>query len=112
MTTFKLVATSAMGLESIVADEVKALGYETTTENGKIYFEGDERAIARANIWLRVADRVKIVAAQFPVKTFDELLSVRKQCNGRNSYPWMQLFLFKESRLNQHYSAFQIVKRL
>ena len=55
MTKFKLVATSAMGLESIVADEVKALGYETTTENGKIYFEGDERAIARANLWLRVA---------------------------------------------------------
>lgn len=78
MTKFKLVATSAMGLESIVADEVKALGYETTTENGKIYFEGDERAIAKANIWLRVADRVKIVVAQFPVKTFDELFEKTK----------------------------------
>ena len=30
MTKFQLVATAAMGLESIVADEVKALGYETT----------------------------------------------------------------------------------
>ncbi|KQL35720.1 MULTISPECIES: class I SAM-dependent RNA methyltransferase [Bacillaceae] len=78
MTKFKLVATSAMGLESIVADEVKALGYETTTENGKIYFEGDERAIAKANIWLRVADRVKIVVAQFPAKTFDELFEKTK----------------------------------
>ena len=29
MTKFKLVATAAMGLEAIVADEVKALGYET-----------------------------------------------------------------------------------
>ena len=28
MTEFKLVATSAMGLESLVADEVKALGYQ------------------------------------------------------------------------------------
>lgn len=82
MTKFKLVATSAMGLESIVADEVKALGYETTTENGKVYFEGDERAIARANIWLRVADRVKIVAAQFPVKTFDQLFEKTK------AVPW------------------------
>ncbi len=51
MTKFQLVATSAMGLESIVADEVKALGYETKTENGKIYFEGDERAIARTNLY-------------------------------------------------------------
>ena len=45
MNEFKLVATSAMGLESIVADEVKALGYETTTENGKVYFTGDEQQL-------------------------------------------------------------------
>ncbi|MEK3953387.1 putative N6-adenine-specific DNA methylase [Psychrobacillus psychrotolerans] len=87
MTTFKLVATSAMGLESIVADEVKALGYETTTENGKVYFEGDERAIARANIWLRVADRVKIVAAQFPVKTFDQLFEGTKAVQWEKYLP-------------------------
>ncbi|WP_391209051.1 THUMP domain-containing class I SAM-dependent RNA methyltransferase [Psychrobacillus sp. L4] len=87
MTNFKLVATSAMGLESIVADEVKALGYETTTENGKIYFEGDERAIARANVWLRVADRVKIVAAQFPVKTFDELFERTKAVQWEKFLP-------------------------
>ena len=65
MTEFKLVATSAMGLESIVADEVKALGYKTTSENGKIYFQGDELAIAKTNLWLRVADRVRIVAGEF-----------------------------------------------
>ncbi|MFF2752732.1 class I SAM-dependent RNA methyltransferase [Psychrobacillus sp. NPDC058041] len=87
MTKFKLVATSAMGLESIVADEVKALGYETTTENGKVYFEGDERAIARANIWLRVADRVKIVAAQFPVKTFDQLFEKTKAVQWEKFLP-------------------------
>lgn len=73
MTTFKLVATAAMGLEAIVAQEVQDLGYETTVENGKVYFEGDETAIARANLWLRVADRVKIVVAEFPARTFEEL---------------------------------------
>jgi len=73
MTKFKLVATAAMGLESIVAQEVQDLGYETTVENGKVYFEGDETAIARTNLWLRVADRVKIVVAQFPAHTFEEL---------------------------------------
>ncbi|MER2170379.1 MAG: class I SAM-dependent RNA methyltransferase [Psychrobacillus psychrodurans] len=87
MTTFKLVATSAMGLESIVADEVKALGYETTTENGKVYFEGDERAIARANTWLRVADRVKIVAAQFPARTFDQLFENTKAIEWEKFLP-------------------------
>ncbi|GGG31371.1 RNA methyltransferase [Lysinibacillus alkalisoli] len=73
MTTFKLVATAAMGLEGIVAEEVRELGYETTVDNGKVYFEGDELAIARTNLWLRVADRVKIVVAQFPAKTFEQL---------------------------------------
>lgn len=73
MTKFQLVATAAMGLESIVADEVQALGYETRVDNGKVYFEGDEMAIVRCNLWLRVADRVKIVVAQFPAHTFDQL---------------------------------------
>jgi putative N6-adenine-specific DNA methylase len=82
MTTHRLVATSAMGLESIVADEVKALGYQTRTENGKIHFEGDERAIARANMWLRVSDRVKIIAGDFKATTFDQLFEQTK------AIPW------------------------
>ncbi len=73
MTKFQLVATAAMGLEAIVADEVRDLGYETRVENGKVYFEGDQMAIARTNLWLRVADRVKIIVGEFPAKTFDQL---------------------------------------
>lgn len=82
MSEYKLVATSAMGLESIVADEVKSLGFETQTENGKIYFHGDEAAIAKANMWLRVADRVRIIAGEFHATTFDELFEKTK------SIPW------------------------
>lgn len=82
MDEFKLVATSAMGLESLVADEVKALGYETTTENGKVFFHGDHTAIARANMWLRIADRVRIIAGEFKAKTFDELFEKTK------AIPW------------------------
>lgn len=82
MTEFKLVATSAMGLESLVADEVKALGYKTTSENGKIYFQGDELAIAKTNLWLRVADRVRIVAGEFEATTFDDLFEQTK------AIPW------------------------
>ena len=73
MTKYQLVATAAMGLESIVADELKALGYQTRTDNGKVYFEGDEKDIANTNLWLRVADRVKIVAGKFSAKTFEQL---------------------------------------
>lgn len=82
MANYKLVATSAMGLEAIVAQEVQALGYDTTVENGKVYFEGDETAIARTNLWLRVADRVKIVVGQFPAKSFEQLFESVK------ALPW------------------------
>ncbi|AVK97448.1 class I SAM-dependent RNA methyltransferase [Lysinibacillus sphaericus] len=82
MANYKLVATAAMGLEAIVAQEVQALGYKTTVENGKVYFEGDETAIARANLWLRVADRVKIVVGQFPAKSFEQLFESVK------ALPW------------------------
>ncbi|MCT6923022.1 MULTISPECIES: class I SAM-dependent RNA methyltransferase [Bacillales] len=78
MTKFQLVATAAMGLEAIVAQEVQDLGYETRVDNGKVYFEGDETAIARCNLWLRVADRVKIVVGQFPAHTFDQLFESTK----------------------------------
>lgn len=82
MSEYKLVATSAMGLESIVADEVKALGFKTTSENGKIYFQGDEMAIAKTNMWLRVADRVRIIAGEFHATTFDDLFEQTK------AIPW------------------------
>lgn len=84
MTNYKLVATSAMGLESIVADEVKELGFQTQTENGKVFFEGDETAIAKTNMWLRVADRVRIIVGEFTATTFDDLFEQTK------SLPWEQ----------------------
>ncbi|MGT2744001.1 THUMP domain-containing class I SAM-dependent RNA methyltransferase [Streptococcus phocae subsp. phocae] len=70
---FKLVATVAAGLESVVGKEVKALGFDCQVENGKVYFEGDVEAIAKTNLWLRAADRIKIIVGQFPAKTFEEL---------------------------------------
>ncbi|GEK34112.1 THUMP domain-containing class I SAM-dependent RNA methyltransferase [Kurthia sibirica] len=85
MTTYNLVATSAMGLEGIVADELKALGYTTQTENGKVYFEGNERDIARTNLWLRVADRVKIVVGSFRARTFEQLFE------GVKALPWSDI---------------------
>ncbi len=67
-----------MGLEALVAKEVKDLGYTPRTENGKVYFEGDASAIARSNMWLRTADRIKVVVAEFYAKTFDELFEKTK----------------------------------
>ncbi len=79
---YTLIATAAMGLESLVADEVKALGYDCTVENAKVIFQGDELAIARANLWLRTSDRIKILVGEFTANTFDSLFESTK------ALPW------------------------
>lgn len=74
MSKYKIIATSTFGLESVVAYELKLLGYSgLTTENGKVSFEGDEKDIARCNVWLRTADRVLIEVARFKATDFEEL---------------------------------------
>ena len=71
--TFTLVATAAAGLEAVVGRELRELGYDTQVENGKVRFQGGVRAIAETNLWLRAADRIKIVVGEFPARTFEEL---------------------------------------
>jgi putative N6-adenine-specific DNA methylase len=74
MTEYTLIATSSFGLESIVAYELRKLGYsDLVVENGKVTFKGQERDIARCNLWLRCADRVLIKVAEFEARDFEEL---------------------------------------
>lgn len=78
-----LIATATMGVEALVAKEVRALGYEdVNVDNGKITFTGDESAICRSNLWLRTADRVKLKVGEFKATTFDELFEKTK------ALPW------------------------
>ena len=59
----ELIATATFGLEAIVRREVEALGYKVIkTEDGKVTYLGDERAIVRSNLWLRSADRVLLLS--------------------------------------------------
>jgi putative N6-adenine-specific DNA methylase len=87
MGTYTIIATSAMGLEAIVAREVKDLGYDCRVENGKVIFNGDETAIARANMWLRTADRIKILVGEFKAYSFDELFENTKNLPWENYLP-------------------------
>ena len=70
---FNLIATATAGLEAVVGREVRELGYDCQVENGRVRFHGDVRAIIETNLWLRAADRIKIVVGSFPAKTFEEL---------------------------------------
>ncbi|MFB4169180.1 class I SAM-dependent RNA methyltransferase [Virgibacillus sp. JSM 102003] len=82
-----LIATAAMGLESLVANEVKQLGYEVEVENGKVIFQAPVSAIPRCNLWLRTGDRVKLKVGVFKASTFDELFESTK------ALPWEQFIM-------------------
>lgn len=71
---YSLIATSTFGLEGVVAQELRDLGYEDiVVDNARVLFSGDERDIARCNLWLRTADRVIIKMTEFKAETFEEL---------------------------------------
>lgn len=70
---FELIATAAAGLEAVVGREIRDLGYDCQVENGRVRFKGGVAAIVETNLWLRSADRIKIIVGQFPAKTFEEL---------------------------------------
>ncbi|AKI56783.1 class I SAM-dependent RNA methyltransferase [Streptococcus agalactiae] len=71
--SFKLIATAAAGLEAIVGREIRNLGIDCQVENGRVRFHGGIKTIIETNLWLRSADRIKIIVGEFPARTFEEL---------------------------------------
>lgn len=85
MKQYQLIATAASGIEALVGKELRRLGYDTRVENGRVRFEGNIADVLTTNIWLRTADRIKIVVGEFDAKTFDELFEQTKRL------PWDEL---------------------
>lgn len=74
MEQLELIAPCHFGLEAVLKKEITDLGYEITeVENGRVTFRGDARAVCRANMFLRTAERVLLKAGSFQAVTFDEL---------------------------------------
>ena len=75
----ELIATATFGLEAVVKREMEALGYRIIrSEDAKITYMGDERAIARSNLWLRSADRVLLKMGEFKALEFEALFQQTK----------------------------------
>jgi len=83
--TLKYTATCLFGLEGLLGEEIDALGYHRTeTMDGRITFEGDHLACARANINLRFAERLYLNLGEFEAKTFDSLFEGTKALEWEN----------------------------
>ena len=88
MAKHELIATSAFGIEAVVARELRDLGYEdVTVENGRVTFIGNEEAICKSNLWLRCADRVYLKVGEFTATTFEELFQQVKALPWQNYLP-------------------------
>lgn len=76
MEKITLIAPCHFGLEAVLKREIQDLGYEITkTEDGKVYFTGDVSAVARANIFLRTAERILWQVAEFDARDFETLFT-------------------------------------
>lgn len=93
MTTFDLVAPCHFGLEAVLKKEITDLGYEVTlVQDGRVMFAGDTEAIARANIFLRTAERVLLQVGSFRAETFDELFEATKALAWEEFLPFNAAF--------------------
>lgn len=74
MSKIKIACPCIFGLESVLSAEIKKLGVQNIeVTDGKVTFVGDLADVAKANIWLRTAERVLIVLGSFRAETFEEL---------------------------------------
>ncbi len=83
MKKVRCIATAAFGIESVLAYEIKALGFEgVEVFNGYVEYDADLQGICKSNLWLRTAERVFIKIGSFKAETFEELFQ------GVKKLPW------------------------
>ena len=83
MENFKLCVPCLLGLEGPIADELRRMKMQDIqNENGRVYFTGGSKEIAKANINLRIGERVLLELGRFRAETFDELFERTK------ALPW------------------------
>ena len=106
MNKLDLIATSAFGLEAVVANELKKLGYENLViENGRVAFQASLADIARCNLWLRSADRVLLKIGEFEAYSFEELFEKTKSLPWADWIPKLVNFRWKGNPYIRSFSA-------
>jgi 23S rRNA (guanine2069-N7)-methyltransferase / 23S rRNA (guanine2445-N2)-methyltransferase len=82
MPTYQLFATTPKAMETILTEELQALGIKNTKPTmAGVAFEGSLETAYRACLWSRTANRVLLVLSSFEVKTQDDLYYGVKKIN-------------------------------
>ena len=70
-------AASAFGMESLIADELKALGAsDVRSENGGVHFSTDAEGLFRFNLEMHFCDRLFILLSSDTCRSFDHLFNL------------------------------------
>ena len=87
---FDMVAKTFLGLEGVLADELRALGAEDVNEGNRVvYFKGDKEMLYRANFACRTAVRILKPFLTLRSSSADDLYEQLK------SFDWEQLMTVK-----------------
>lgn len=83
MKKYELIVPCHFGMEAVLKREIIDLGYDVSeVTDGKVTFLGDEEAVARANVFLRTAERVLIKVGSFVATDYETLFQ------GTKAIPW------------------------
>ncbi len=98
---FNLCVPCLLGLEGPISDELRRMKLaDVRNENGRVYFRGGAEAIAKANINLRIGERVLLELGRFEATTFDELFEKTKALPWEDLIPKDAAFPVKGYSLN------------
>ncbi len=101
MSNIIMNAPCLMGLEGLVANELKRMDAQNVlAENGRVFFEGNENILARANICSRYSERIAIVIGRFDAFSFDELFERTKALDWSRWIGKNDAFPVKGSSIN------------
>ena len=114
---YEYAALCHFGTEAVLKREILDLGYEISqVGDGRVMFRGDADAIARANIFLRTAERVLLCAGRFKALTFDELFEGTRALDWDHFIPkngrfWVKKASTARSKLFSSSDIQRIVKK-
>jgi putative N6-adenine-specific DNA methylase len=79
MKKYELIVPCHFGMESVLKREITDIGYDISeVTDGRVCFWGDEEAVARANVFLRSAERILIKIGSFQAMDYEELFQGTK----------------------------------
>ena len=90
---YELIAPCHFGLESCTRRELTDLGMEILeVSDGRVCFAGDERAVCRANVFLRTAERILLKVCEFQALSWEELFDRTYAIPWEEYLPWNARF--------------------